>query len=75
MRLRRINAPEAHKCNPVEHIWDEIREKWFPNRVFNSLEAVEDVLSHALLTLENDKARMQSLAGFDWIVSIFLMAT
>lgn len=22
------------QCNPVEHIWDEIREKWFPNRVF-----------------------------------------
>lgn len=63
------------QCNPVEHIWDEIREKWFPNRVFNSLDAVEDVLSHALVTLENDQARMQSLAGFDWIVSIPLIAT
>ena len=32
------------QCNPVEHLWEEIREKWFENKVFNSLDAVEDVL-------------------------------
>ncbi|UCG66888.1 MAG: transposase [Deltaproteobacteria bacterium] len=22
--------PYSPQCNPVENIWDEIREKWFP---------------------------------------------
>jgi transposase len=29
--------PNSPQLNPMEHIWDEIREKWFPNLVFNSL--------------------------------------
>jgi hypothetical protein len=59
----------------VENIWDEIREKWFPNLVFNGMQAVEDTLVDALVTLENDHKRTQSIAGFEWIVSIVLKAT
>jgi len=51
----------------VEHIWDEIREKWFANEVFNSLEAVEDRLVEALVALENDQELVASTTGFDWI--------
>jgi hypothetical protein len=32
--------PHAPELNPQEHIWDELREKEFPNRVFNHLDAV-----------------------------------
>jgi transposase len=67
--------PYSPQCNPVENLWDEIREKWFPNLVFQSLEAVEDTLVEALITLENDKNRTQSITGFDWIISISLNAT
>ena len=67
--------PYSPQCNPVENIWDEIREKWFPNLVFNSLEAVEDTLVEALLALENDNKRTQSIAGFEWIVRLSLNAT
>ena len=67
--------PYSPQCNPVENIWDEIREKWFPNLVFNSMQAVEDTLVEALVALENDNKRTQSIAGFTWIVSINLNAT
>ena len=67
--------PYSPQCNPVENIWDEIREKWFPNLVFNGMQAVEDTLADALVTLENDQKRTQSIAGFEWIVSIDLNAT
>ena len=67
--------PYSPQCNPVEHLWEEIREKWFPNLVFNSLEAVENTLAKALRTLENDLGRTQSITGFDWIVNITLIAT
>lgn len=63
------------QCNPVEHIWDEIREKWFANKVFDSMAAVEDILMDALVALENDKKKIAGIAGFDWIISIPLYAT
>ena len=66
--------PYSPQCNPVEHLWDEIREKWFANRVFGSLAAVEDTLVEALATLEKDHQRMLGLTGFDWIISIPLNA-
>lgn len=62
------------QCNPVEHLWDEIREKWFENKVFNSLEAVEDILVEALATLENDKKKVLGLTGFEWIVNVSMNA-
>ena len=38
------------QCNPVENLWDEIREKWYPNQVFQSLQAVEDTLVETVVT-------------------------
>ena len=60
--------------NPVEHVWDEGREKWFANRVFDSLAALEDQLVIALTTLEAEAWRVASLIGFDGIRSIPLNA-
>ena len=67
--------PYSPQCNPVENLWDEIREKWFPNLVFKSLDDVEDTLVEALLAMENDTERTQGIAGFDWLVSINMNAT
>ena len=72
--LRRL-PPYSPQCNPVEHLWEEIREKWFPNRVFRDLDAVENVWVEALADLESDPKRIQHLTGFDWIVSIPMNAT
>jgi transposase len=52
--------PWSPQLNPVEHLWDEVREKWFANRVFNSLSAVEEQLLTALKTLEEDAPRVAS---------------
>lgn len=62
--------PHSPELNPVEHLWEELREKWFANAVFASLDAVEDRLVEALATLERDPARIASLAGFEWITAI-----
>ena len=68
MKLEAL-PPYSPQLNPVEHLWDEIREKWFTNEVFNSLEAVEDRLVEALVALEDDKALVASTTGFDWIIN------
>lgn len=67
--------PYSPELNPMEHVWEEIREKWFPNCVFDSLEAVEDRLVEALLSMERDRPLTASITGFKWIVSINLNAT
>ena len=66
--------PYSPELNPVEHLWEEIREKWFTNKVFRSLEAVEDLLIEALVTLEGNKNRVASITGFDWIIRLILNA-
>jgi hypothetical protein len=63
------------QCNPTEHIWEEIREKWFHNLVFKNLKAVEDTLENALISLENDHVKISNLTGFKWIISNSLNAT
>jgi transposase len=67
--------PYSPELNPAEHVWEEIREKWFPNLVFQSLEAVEDRLAEAALDLENHPDLVASIAGFEWVVNIPLSAT
>jgi transposase len=67
--------PYSPELNPAEHLWDCIRENWFQNKTFNSLDAVEDTLVEALVSLEKDQSRVQSHTGFSWIVNNRLIAT
>ena len=61
--------PYSPQLNPVEHLWKEIREKFFANRVFSSINAVEDQLFDALVYMNSHPDVVQSFAGFSWIVA------
>ena len=74
MRLEAL-PPYSPQLNPMEHIWDEIREKWFANEVFDSLDAVEERLVESLVALEQNQKLVASTTGFDWIVNCHLIAT
>jgi transposase len=52
------------ELNPVEHIWDEIREKAFSNHIFASLSAVIDTLCDQLLRLEGNSELLRSMTYF-----------
>jgi transposase len=58
------------QLNPAENIWHELREKWFYNLYFDSLDLVEDKLMEALASLENDIACVKSNSAFHWIISV-----
>ncbi|WP_245598044.1 IS630 family transposase [Ottowia thiooxydans] len=62
----------APELNPIEHVWDELREKFFHNRAFNSLEALEDQLELALKTLEENPSTVRSIVSWPWIRDAFL---
>jgi hypothetical protein len=63
--IRLIYQPAySPEVNPVEHVWEELREKYFPNRLFASLDQVIEVLCEGLNELGADKERLQSMTWF-----------
>jgi len=73
--IRLVPLPAyAPELNPQEHVWDELREKEFPNRVFNHLDAVIEQLHKGLPRLAGDHSRLRSLTAWPWIVSLNLNA-
>ena len=73
MRLYPLPA-RSPELNPTEHVWDELREKWFANRWFETMEQLDEQLVAGLAALEIDVPRMASLTGFDWITCVPLKA-
>ncbi len=63
--IRLIPQPAySPEVNPVEHIWDELREKYFSNRLLPSLDGVIEVLCQGLTALADDPRRLCSLTSF-----------
>jgi hypothetical protein len=58
------------QLNPQENIWDEIREKNFPNRVYDSMSAVRDQLVEGLARFAANTAAVRSLTAWPWIRQI-----
>ena len=68
--IRLLSLPHyAPGLNPAEHLWDELREKFFHNRAFDTLDALETHLEGALKSFELDPERIQSIAGWEWIIN------
>jgi hypothetical protein len=61
--------PYSPELNPQEHVWDELREKFFHNRAFDSLDALEAHLQEGLRSLESSPERMRNITGWDWIIN------
>jgi hypothetical protein len=73
--IRLLRLPSySPELNPQEHVWDEIREKEFPNRVFSDLARVTRQLEQGLPKLAADCERLRSLTAWPWIISLNLRA-
>lgn len=68
MRLAFL-PPYCPQLNPQENIWDDVREKFFYNVAFNSMDTMEDRLVDACNHYENNPSIVKSISGWDWIVS------
>ena len=73
--LRLIPLPGySPELNPQEHIWDEVREKAFPNLVLDQMTQVVERLERDLRALAADAQRVRSITAWPWIVSLNLKA-
>ena len=61
--------PCSPQLNPAENNWDDMREKFFANLVFDSMDAVEIKLIEACKFYENNTEVIKSMAGWKWIIS------
>ena len=66
--------PYSPELNPVEHFWEELREKHFHNVLFQSRSRLDDQLEAALRAYEQDPGKVFSLTSWDWITKIVLNA-
>jgi transposase len=62
--------PYSPQLNPQENVWDELREKNFPNRVFPSMEAVREQLTKGLAAFAQNTAAVISLTAWPWIIDV-----
>lgn len=60
--------PYTPEMNPIEQIWEELREKGFKNQVFQTLDKVVERLCDVICNLTSDT--IKSITGRDWILSI-----
>jgi hypothetical protein len=73
IRLLRLPA-DAPELNPQEHLWDEVRKKEFPGRVFSDWTRVTGQLEHGLPQLAADRERLR-IAAWPWTVCLTLNAS
>jgi len=63
--IRLIEQPAySPEVNPIEHLWEELREKYLHNRLFPSLDLLLEVLCQALNELTEDTERLRSMMSF-----------
>lgn len=59
--------PYSPELNPVEHLWEDLREKDLANQAFSSLDGLEDRLCEGLQRLMADPRYLQSLTAFPYL--------
>ena len=62
-----VQPADRPQRNPVEHLWDDIREKEFPHVLHTSLDAVEDAVSAGLRRLAAVPDKLRSMTLFPHI--------
>ena len=63
--IRLIFQPAySPELNPVEHVWEEGREKHLPNLALASLDEMIDKVCAGLNQLEADSERLRSMTYF-----------
>ncbi len=64
--------PYSPDLNPQEQIWDELREKFFANRLFPTMEAVIEQAMIGLQYIEKAAEAIKSLTMRRWIKSLLM---
>ncbi len=59
--------PYSPEVNPTEHIWDELREKYLHNKIFNSIDESMDCICIGLNDLSSKPEYLKSMTFFPYL--------
>lgn len=59
--------PHAPELNPVEKVWQYLRDRWLSHRVLADYQAVLDAAGQAWNALCGEAGRLRSLTSFPWL--------
>jgi len=62
--------PYSPELNPVENVWQYLRQNQLSNRVFDSYDAIVDACCDAWNALVNEPGRIQTIAMRTWAASV-----
>lgn len=62
-----MQPPYSPEVNPTEHLWDELREKYLHNRIFNSIEDTMKRISYGLNDLNKKTEKVKSMTFFPYL--------
>jgi transposase len=62
-----IQPPYSPEVNPTEHIWDEIREKYLHNKIYDTLEETMDKVCMGLIDLASKSDYVKSMTFFPYL--------
>jgi transposase len=60
--------PYSPEVNPVEHLWEHIRERFLRHASWPSMDNLEDLLERILNLVEKSRQIIQNLVGFHWTI-------
>jgi len=66
--------PYSPELNPVEGIWEHLRENYFGNKVLNNLEEAEEILCQGLHHLIHCPGLVKSMTNYHWLNTLCLIA-
>jgi transposase len=58
--------PKCPELNPVENLWQFMRDNWLSNRIFNSHDNIVDHCCYAWNSLVDQPWRIMSIGLRDW---------
>ena len=58
--------PRAPELNPVENVWQFMRDNWLSNRIFQNYDDILDHCCHAWNNLVSQPARIASIGTRKW---------
>ena len=64
--------PSSPNLNPSENNWDDMREKFFQNLLFDSMNAVEERLIIACNYYEAHPEIIRSMTAWKWITESYI---
>jgi transposase len=62
-----MQPPYSPEVNPTEHLWDEIREKYLNNKLFNTIKETMDVICNGLKDLNSKPEYLRSMTLFPYL--------